>query len=98
MTENKDSLPISPEWRPETVTVQAGRPARTPGAPMNPPITLSTTYVHTSDIGYGRDGNSGWIALETALGKLEGGIAVTFASGLAAATAIADLEIGRAHV
>ena len=91
MTENKDSLPISPEWRPETVTVQAGRPARTPGAPMNPPITLSTTYVHTSDIGYGRDGNSGWIALETALGKLEGGIAVTFASGLAAATAIADL-------
>ena len=91
MTEKKDSLPISPEWRPETVTVQAGRPARTPGAPMNPPITLSTTYVHTSDIGYGRDGNSGWIALETALGKLEGGIAVTFASGLAAATAIADL-------
>lgn len=89
--ESNDSLPISPDWRPETVTVQAGRPVRNPGAPMNPPVTLSSTYIHTSDRGYGRDGNSGWAALETALGELDGGTAVTFASGLAAATAIADL-------
>lgn len=53
------SVPINPAWRPPTVTVQAGRPARTPGAPMNPPITLSSTYVHDSEKAYGRDGNDG---------------------------------------
>ena len=69
----------------------AGRPARVAGAPMNPPITLSSTYVHDASLEYGRDGNAGWGALESALGALDGGQAVTFASGLAAATAIAAL-------
>lgn len=86
-----NSVPIEPTWGPETIAVQAGRPARVPGAPMNMPITLSSTYAHTSDLGYGRDGNQGWGALENALGELDGGIATTFASGLAAATAIAEL-------
>jgi cystathionine gamma-synthase len=58
---------------------------------MNPPITLSSTYVHDASLEYGRDGNVGWGALESALGVLDGGRAVTFASGLAAASAIADL-------
>jgi len=58
---------------------------------MNAPITMSSTYVHDAILEYGRDGNAGWGALETALGALDGGRAVTFASGLAAATAIADL-------
>jgi cystathionine gamma-synthase len=58
---------------------------------MNAPVTLSSTYVHDADVEYGRDGNAGWGALETALGTLDGGTAVAFASGLAAATAIADL-------
>lgn len=84
------TVPLSPDWTPDTVAVQAGRPARVPGAPMNPPITLSSTYVHSSDIAYGRDGNAGWGALEEALGALDGGHAVIFSSGLAAATAIAD--------
>jgi cystathionine gamma-synthase len=78
-------------WSPDTVAVQAGRPARVPGAAMNTPVTLSSTYVQAAPIEYGRDGNAGWVALETALGALDGGRAVTFASGLAAATAIADL-------
>lgn len=93
MTEPRDpaSLRIDPAWSPETVTVLAGRPARDPGAPMNPPIALSSTYVQDAAIEYGRDGNSGWSALETALGALDGGHAVAFASGLAASTAIADL-------
>ena len=82
---------LDPEWTPDTVAVQAGRPARLPGAPVNAPITMSSTYVHDTDLAYGRDGNAGWGALETALGALDGGTAVTFASGLAAATAIADL-------
>jgi cystathionine gamma-synthase len=93
MTESPDPthVPLDPAWGDETVAVQAGRPARVPGAPMNEPVTLSSTYVHTAALEYGRDGNAGWIALETALGALEGGRAVAFASGLAAATAIADL-------
>ncbi len=82
---------LDPTWTAETVAVQAGRPARVPGAGVNPPVHLSATYLHDTDLAYGRDGNAGWAALEDALGALDGGTAVTFSSGLAAATAIADL-------
>jgi cystathionine gamma-synthase len=84
-------LELDATWSPDTVAVQAGRPPRTPGAPMNPSITLSTTYVHDAAVEYGRDGNAGWAGFEAALGALDGGRAVSFSSGLAAATAIADL-------
>lgn len=82
---------LDPSWSAETVAVQAGRPARMAGAPMNAPISMSSTYVHDASLEYGRDGNRTWGALEAALGGLDGGRAVTFASGLAAATAIAAL-------
>jgi len=82
---------LDPGWTADTVAVQAGRPERRPGAPMNAPITLSSTYVHDATVEYGRDGNQTWGALEAALGSLDGGLALTFASGLAAATAIAAL-------
>ena len=85
------AVALDSAWAGDTVAVQAGRPERLPGAPMNPPITMSATYVHDASVEYGRDGNAGWGALETALGALDGGRAVTFASGLAAVTAIADL-------
>ncbi len=93
MTQSPYPTPVTldPAWTADTVAVQAGRPARAPGAPMNAPITMSSTYVHDAGVEYGRDGNAGWGALETALGALDGGRAVTFASGLATATAIADL-------
>ena len=93
MTESADSAPLTldPAWTADTVAVQAGRPERIGGAAMNAPITMSATYVHDAAIEYGRDGNAGWGALEAALGALDGGRAVTFASGLAAATAIAML-------
>ncbi len=82
---------LDPAWGADTITVQAGRPARAPGAPINPPLVPSSTYVHDAVVEYGRDGNAAWGALESALGALDGGTAVTFASGLAATTAIADL-------
>ena len=93
MTEQQypSSVSLDPDWAFDTVAVQAGRPARVPGAPMNPPMTLSSTYVHDASVEYGRDGNIAWGALEAALGALDGGHAVTFASGLAATTAIAGL-------
>lgn len=85
------SLAMEPGWSADTVAVQAGRPTRDPGAPMNRPISMSSTYVHDAALEYGRDGSATYGALEAALGALDGGTAVTFATGLAAATAIADL-------
>lgn len=84
-------IPLVPEWSLETIAVQAGRPARAEGASTNPPIVLSTTYMHDTARAYGRDGNDGWGAIEDALGVLEGGTALAFASGLAAVNSIADL-------
>jgi cystathionine gamma-synthase len=91
VAQTPSSVELDADWDPSTVAVQAGRPARVPGAAMNPPIALSATYVHDADPAYGRQGNAGWTALETALGSLDGGHAVTFSSGLAAAGAIAEL-------
>ena len=45
-------VPVETNWNPDTVTVQAGRPSKVVGAPMNTPIALSSTYVHTTDLGY----------------------------------------------
>lgn len=78
-------------WKPRSVTVHAGRPARIAGAAMNPSITLSSTYHQDTERAYGCDGNDGWSALEEAMGTLDAGHAVAFGSGMATATAIADL-------
>lgn len=83
-------------WRPETIAVAAGRPARTPDAPLNQPLVPASTYVGAArtdggEFGYGRYGNPGWQALEEAIGRLEGGRCLTFSSGMAAGSAILDL-------
>jgi cystathionine gamma-synthase len=77
--------------RPATLTVHAGRPAREPDAPLNPPITMAATYVAGGDVEYGRYGNPTWTALEEAIGALEGGRCLCFPSGLAAASTVLDL-------
>lgn len=74
-----------------TLAVGAGRPARTPGGPLNAPITLASALVPGGDSEYGRHGNPAWEAFESALGALEGGKALAFASGQAAAAAVIDL-------
>jgi cystathionine gamma-synthase len=76
------------DLHPETVAVVAGRPPRHPGAPLNAPLTPASNFHHGGEIGYAREGNPGWEALEATLGALEHGHAVTFASGLAATAAI----------
>ena len=85
--------PLPPEPPPSlaTLAVTAGRPAREPDAPLNPPVVLASTYHAGGDLGYGRYGNATWTALEEALGALEGGTAVSFASGMAAVAAVVDL-------
>jgi cystathionine gamma-synthase len=82
--------------RLETVAVTAGRPEQVVDAPLNPPVVFASTYIGAHDvsaaeIGYGRYGNPTWQALEQAIGALEGGRALTFASGMAAAHAVLEL-------
>jgi cystathionine gamma-synthase len=85
----RDSLD---ELHPDTIAVKAGRPAREPDAPFNQPLVMASTYVAGGDMEYGRYGNETWRALESAIEELEGGgRAISFASGMAAATTILDL-------
>ncbi|MFX4270974.1 trans-sulfuration enzyme family protein [Propionibacteriaceae bacterium Y1685] len=74
-----------------TVAVTSGRPAKEPDAPLNQPIVPASTYVGGGATGYGRYGNPGWSALEDAVGQLEGGTAISFASGMAGVNAVVDL-------
>ena len=101
MTESRPPGPaaedgdVSSDWSPATLVVASGRPARAPGAPVNPPIELSSTYAVSPDdparLGYGRADNATWEVLETALGALECGEALVFASGMAAVSAALHL-------
>jgi cystathionine gamma-synthase len=81
---------------PATLAVTAGRPPAEPNAPLNAPLVLASTYVASptapqpGDLGYGRWTNPTWQAFETALGRLEGGDALLFASGMAAVSAVVE--------
>jgi cystathionine gamma-synthase len=80
-----------PTWSPATTAVTAGRPEHVPDAPLNVPITMASTYVATGELEYGRYGNPTWTAFEEALGALEGGRCLSFASGLSTVATVLDL-------
>jgi cystathionine gamma-synthase len=80
-----------PTWSPATTAVTAGRPEHVPDAPLNAPITMASTYVAGGDLEYGRYGNPTWTAFEEALGALEGGRCLSFASGLSVVATVLDL-------
>ena len=83
-----------PRRRPETVVVAASRP-HGQGAPVSPGIELTSTYRDGGDVSYGRESNATWRDFEAAVGELEGGTAVAFASGTAATAAVLEtLPIG----
>lgn len=84
-------MPDSAPHSPATTAVTAGRPPRRPDGPMNPPIVMASTYHAGGEVGYGRYGNPTWEMFESAVGALEGGVATSFASGLAAVAAVVDL-------
>ena len=77
----------------------AGRPERVVGAPVNPPITLSSTYVSPGQPGvdgslvYTRWDTEAWHAFEQTLGQLEHAQlpALVFSSGMAAIAACFSL-------
>jgi cystathionine gamma-synthase len=77
--------------QPDTIAVKAGRPPREPDAPLNVPLVMASTYVAGGEMEYGRYGNETWRALEAAIEQLEGGRAIAFASGMAAASTILSL-------
>ena len=81
----------SPAWHPDTLAVTSGRPSHTPDNPLNVPITMAATYVAGGDWEYGRYTNPTWTAFEDALGALEGGRCLSYASGLAAVDALLEL-------
>jgi cystathionine gamma-lyase len=76
-----------------TRAVNAGLPPPRQGAPLLPGPTFAS-YYHLEgdpegvDYVYGRYANPSWTMYERALGELEDGTAVLFASGMAAASAV----------
>lgn len=76
-----------------TRAVHAGLPAPEQGRPFLEGPVLASAYHLSGDpsgqpFGYGRYANPTWTAFERAIGELEGGEAVAFASGMAACAAV----------
>ena len=75
---------------PRTWLVSAGRP-EAPGTALNVPPVLASNFTLGGDREYSRnEGTATWEALEEIIGGLEGGDAVAFSSGMAAASAVFD--------
>lgn len=77
--------------RAATRLVASGRPDPRPGGGVNPPVDLTSTFHADGAVSYARMGNPTWSAFERALGALEGGRALAFASGMAAVSAALGL-------
>ncbi|CAM2771499.1 PLP-dependent transferase [Saccharomonospora xinjiangensis] len=85
---------VNEEWSARTKAVVAGRPVGD-GEPMNVPITPASML----GLSYAReDGTPTWVAFEEAVGELEGGTAVAFASGIATVSAVLDARPSQAVV
>ncbi len=76
---------------PATRLVHAGRPDPEPGAAVSPPVTFTSTFHADGPVDYARGGNPTWTAFESAVGDLEGGDALVFASGMGAIAAAMSL-------
>ncbi|TAM92887.1 MAG: PLP-dependent transferase [Jatrophihabitans sp.] len=86
--------------RPQSLVVAAGRPPRAGGGPLNTPIVLAAPLHHGSGAIYTRhDGSDTIGSFEQAVGVLDGGEAIAFASGMAAVSAISEaLPVGTVAV
>ncbi len=84
--------------RNATRVIRAGLPPASQGGPLMEGITFAGTYYASGDPGsspytYGRYHNPTWTQFEMALGELEGGTAVSFASGMAAVAAVFGITL-----
>ena len=76
--------------KPDSHLVAAGRQSDI-SAPLNMPIVPASNYILGGELGYSRDdATPTWQALETIVGGLENAHCVSFASGMAAISAIFD--------
>ncbi len=87
-----------PDWTPETWLIAGGR-TRNPGDPLNvPPVLASNFYLPHERVYSRAEQTATTDALEALLGGLEGGRALAFGSGMAAAaTVFHRLSVG-AHI
>lgn len=85
-SEPYDEREAAPPPHAATIAVTAGRPHGI-GEPLNHPITLASNFRGEEGVYSRTHGTPGWIGLEEAVGALEGGRAVAFSSGMAAASA-----------
>lgn len=89
------SAPDLNSLHPDTVAIVAGRGSRAPGAPLNVAAEFASSYHADGPVTYAREGNTTWTAFEEALGALEGGHALAFASGMGAVTTVLEeLPVG----
>ena len=77
----------------ETMILKAGYPSSSTAGVFVPPLQFSSTYTTPGEpsshlLTYGRFHNPTWTVWEEALGVLDGGHSVSFASGMAAVTAV----------
>lgn len=70
------------------MVVEAGRPPKEPGRPLSVPPTFASVLRAGVPAEYGRFANDSFVAVEAAIGALDGGMAVVFASGMAAISAV----------
>ncbi|MBL78033.1 MAG: cystathionine gamma-synthase [Acidimicrobiaceae bacterium] len=88
----------SDDWHPDTWLVAGGRDAG-PGDPLNVPPVLASTFVADGAHSYTRvDGSPTLEALEALVGRLEGGTATAFGSGMAACSAVLDQVPAESHL
>lgn len=80
-----------PSLSPATAVVALGRPERTPGASVGPAVEFTSTFVTGGANAYARFDNPTWNGFEEAVGRLEGGTALAFASGMGAIRAVVEL-------
>ena len=77
--------------RMNTFLVHAGRGPQDPGQSLNPVIAPASTFHAGGQWNYARFGSPGAEQVEELIGGIEGGSALVFASGMAAASAVLDL-------
>ena len=86
------------DWSPDTWLIAAGR-NRTAGEPLNVAPVFASNFYLPDDRVYSRsDGTPTTDALESLLGGLEGGRALVFASGMAAAAVVFNRLAVGAHI
>ncbi|UYQ78090.1 aminotransferase class I/II-fold pyridoxal phosphate-dependent enzyme [Glutamicibacter sp. JL.03c] len=97
---NSSSMPAAPrpDWDPKTLIVAGGRPAHDTDAPVNYPVTFTSTYHSQGQAAvdervYARFSNPTWDPFEEVLGQLEVAAlpALVFSSGMAAIAAALSL-------